>query len=127
MDSQIIFNSIVFLGIETSPLYDDPETNYELYNLVSNTHQMNIELTFKHEWKYKNFRPNFAHNASEIPLSHLRDNLIINAKNTKIEYYSSAFKNLNLIRHKLHRDLIPQIVMIISNLRHPHYLETVEI
>ncbi len=58
-------------------------------------------------------------------LGNLRDTLIVNAKSAKIEYYATAHKNLNLVRDKLHPDVVPYIVRMINDLRQSHYLDSV--
>ncbi len=53
----------------------------------------------------------------------LHNELIECVRIAKTTYFQTAYKNLNLVRDRLHPDIIPQLVMTINDLRRVHYLE----
>ncbi len=68
----------------------------------------------------------------DVPTSHvtydqvnaLRAELIADVIAVRSVYYTTAYKNLNLVRDKLHPDVITTLVNLINDLRVVHYLET---
>ncbi len=122
--SPIIFDKLEFLRYSRDG---------EHYKLSSTTDHMIFDLTYDEydvswsKWCFTN--SDCPENVSILisSMNDFRNDLCHVAKLAKATYYITAYKNLNLVRDRLHPDLIPNIVILINNLRHPHYLETVKI
>ncbi len=109
-------------------LYDDPRREYYKLHPCNRMFYIEIEIKKPHEnndWVYTNRPQNHCLKLDVQLINTLRRELINCIKINKFYYYRKAFKNLNLVRHWLHPDIVPRIVMTINELRYSHYLETV--
>ncbi len=126
-ESAVVFDNMIFLNLKKSKCTEHHDFMNECYKVTSSLNDTTVEMSMTcggWDYTYPNcYRPRF-HNLTNPSLDILKVKLIERVQLAKETYFQAVFKNLNLVRDRLHRDIIPQIVMMLSDLRHVHYLET---
>ncbi len=127
LPNMVIFNKMEFLGVGKSTCPNHNDGLEELYKLTSSLSTMTVGLSYRcNKWMFTDIinSPNYPNNINMDLVAILNRDMIQRVSVAKATHYFIVFKNLNLVKNKLHPDVLPIIVNFVHSLRQIHYLES---